>query len=164
MSNKAGKKYVAIGIVIAAAVGVGAVAVVAISSMEGEDGFVEPGTDIPGENPGGTPALPDTQPDEQEPIPNEQEPVIDGEASLQALPDSGSVGEQVVVEGAGFASNDAIVVFIDNQVVETEPDLVVADSSGEFSATITIPEVEGGEYDMEAFGREDIARTSFIVN
>ena len=165
-SSGAGKKYIAIGIVIAAVIGAGAIAIAAMSEMT-DDLFEAPettNTQIPDLDTGGTPMFPDTPASPSDSELDEQVPAPVEQASLVVSPSSASVGSQVAVQGTGFAPNDAIALFVDKQLVDTEPDLVIANPDGEFSATVIVPQVESGEYEVEAFGQEAVARTMLTVN
>jgi hypothetical protein len=64
---------------------------------------------------------------------------LSGPASITLAPILGPSGSQVIVTGIGFAATSAIAIKFDGTVLSTTPSPINTDSTGAFSATITIP-------------------------
>jgi hypothetical protein len=132
------RRYVVIGIIAAVAV---AGIVIAFSSTLFN---VETGTD-------------DSQPDAGEQALSP--PLVPTAISVdpqEALP-----GDTIMVQGNGFSSGEQVEVALNNIAVETAPQNVVTDNSGQFAVEISLPQQEEGEYNVTA--RDESGNTASTV-
>jgi hypothetical protein len=107
------------------------------------------GQDSPGPLDGG--GVPDPNP---EPIPD-----VTPSASISVGPNPAPAGSKVEVEGSGFGENERITLSLNNMVLETEPEEVVTDATGAFSASTTLPEGQQGERNITASDQSNKAAT-----
>lgn len=107
------------------------------------------GQDKPGPGDGG--GAPDPNP---EPIPD-----ITPSASISVGPNPAPAGSKVEIEGSGFGENERITLALNNEVLETEPEEVVTDATGTFSASTTLPEGQQGERNITASDQSNRAAT-----
>jgi len=77
---------------------------------------------------------------------SEEEAVFTVEPELVLTPTSADVGDEVSVSGTGYSRRSDVMVFLEADAVAT----ATTDSDGSFSATFTVPELDGGIYDVEA--------------
>lgn len=110
------------------------------------------GQDSPGPGDGG--GVPDPNP---EPIPD-----ITPSASISVGPNPAPAGSQVEIEGSGFGENERITLLLNNRPLETEPQEVVTDATGTFSASTTLPEGQQGERNITASDESNRAATMTV--
>ena len=85
-------------------------------------------------------------------------------ASISLSPASGKAGTTVTVTGSGFASNVAITIKSDGNIVATNPATVTTTSTGAFTATITIPTTaSAGNHMITASSNLNTATANFNV-
>ncbi len=77
---------------------------------------------------------------------SEEEAEFTVEPELVLNPTSADVGDEVSVSGTGYGRRSDVMVFFEADAVAT----TTADSDGSFSVTFTVPELDGGIYDVEA--------------
>ncbi len=66
-------------------------------------------------------------------------------------PRTSTPGSTVAVHGDGFDPEERVTLFFNNTTIETTPQNLITDESGQFDAEITIPpEVESGEHTIAA--------------
>jgi hypothetical protein len=85
------------------------------------------------------------------------------ETEILLDPTSGNVGTDALVSGTGFARRSDVVVYLNNVGVATK----TTGTKGSFEATITIPELGAGIYDVEAEDEEgnmDTAKFTVTVS
>ncbi len=87
--------------------------------------------------------------------------------SITLTPTSGIVGSTTTVKGTGFAPSASITIKFDTVLSSTNPSSIVADSSGAFSASVTIPSTAVGDHTISATditGNTATATFSVIVS
>jgi hypothetical protein len=79
------------------------------------------------------------------------------QASSQVIPTSISVtpttvasGGQATIQGNGFSPGHEVTFSVNNNHARTTPQQVVADTSGTFSANVTLPQIQSGERSITA--------------
>ncbi len=69
-------------------------------------------------------------------------------SSISISPGSGTAGTSVRIKGSGFTSKARIYVFYHDQVVTTEPAVIMCDTAGNFAASFKIPASESGSFNI----------------
>jgi len=85
------------------------------------------------------------------------------ETEILLDPTSGNAGTEALVSGTGFARRSDVVVYLNNAGVATK----TTGSKGSFEATITVPELDAGIYDVEVEDEEgnmDTAKFTLTVS
>jgi len=84
-------------------------------------------------------------------------------SSLTLTPVKGATGKTVTLTGTGFASLASISVTYDGTAMSTTPSTITTDSSGSFSATLTIPLSTAGKHTIAASDGTNSATGTFTV-
>ncbi len=79
---------------------------------------------------------------------NEKEPVI----SLDK--DAERPGKKVAITGSGFDKESKVAAFLADVVLSTEPSVITTNAKGGFSAKVTVPDMENGEYKLKVEDNE----------
>jgi hypothetical protein len=75
---------------------------------------------------------------------------------ITVTPSSGTVGQAIKVDGAGFASNESgIKITFNGEVVKGN---ILALADGSWSTIIAVPPLQSGSYSIDAFGQSTRAR------
>ena len=84
--------------------------------------------------------------------------------SLSTL--SGSVGESITMTGNGFYADDRYIdILFDGEEMETEPEIIRAGETGNWTASFEVPEMPTGEYSVSAEGEytKDVTALTFEI-
>lgn len=146
------KQYVATAIVAAAIVS-GIAILIAVTQQQEESIVIEPDPLLQSSGSSESTAPAAESPEQK----GQQTPAID------LSPRTSTVEGQVAVQGMGFEPNEGVTVAIENTTLETTPQVVVADTGGNFSAVVTVPERPPGQYEVVASGQEGSSATKSIV-
>jgi hypothetical protein len=84
-----------------------------------------------------------------------------GTAQISASPSSGPVGTDVTVTGTNFTPNEDVTLSFHSKYVRAGSASV--DGDGNFTATITVPDVDLGGHEIEATTADDDATAAFQV-
>lgn len=105
-----------------------------------QDATAGAGEDSPGPFDGG--GVSDTDP---EPIPD-----VTPSAAISVSPTPAALGSEINIEGSGFDGNQKITLSIDNNSIQTEPEEIMSDEAGNFSAKFTLSAGQEGELEIIA--------------
>lgn len=81
--------------------------------------------------------------------------------SISVVPTALPAGSQATIQGNGFSPGHEVAVSVNNNHVKTAPQQVVADTSGTFSANMTLPQIQSGERVVTA--KDDSGRAATIT-
>ena len=84
-------------------------------------------------------------------------------ASISLGTSSGKVGDSINVQGTGFRGNRDIDIILNDVEVDTEPDRVRTNSSGCFTAEFIVPEIPGGDHEINASDGVESAEADFSI-
>ncbi|MFO7997235.1 MAG: CFI-box-CTERM domain-containing protein [Dehalococcoidia bacterium] len=91
-------------------------------------------------------------------------PAVAASQSIWTSPDCGQVGARVEVYGYDFTPESNITITWEGVPLATDPEDVVTDDSGYFSAYIVVPDVDYGDYTIRATDGEGLwAECTFEV-
>lgn len=135
------KEYIAVAIIIA--VPVSGTAILIALTQQGKEGVILDTNPRPSSDP---PAQPVAQ-----------------SPQITVSPDSSAPEGQVMIQGTGFGPNENVAVVVGNTVAETAPPAVAADSTGAFSAAVTVPALPSGEYQLVARGEAGSAAAESLT-
>ena len=82
------------------------------------------------------------------------------EPQITISPTSGSIGDEVTVNGTGFGYRKYVTIYFDDDEVDTSPSSVRTGTDGSFDATFDVPEVAAGTYDVDAEDTADNSATA----
>ena len=78
-------------------------------------------------------------------------------------PASAAMGEEVTINGSGFAANQLITVLLDYDTVATSPALVKTSPNGSFTGKFYVPTCAVNTYTLEASDGSNRAGSTFVV-
>lgn len=144
------KQYIAVAIIIAVSISGGAILIAL--TQQTEDGVIlDTNPRQSSDSPAST-AGPDST----------EQPVVQS-PQIAVSPDSSAPDGQVMIQGTGFEPNENVAVIVGSTVAETTPPAVAADSSGEFSAIVIVPELPSGQYQLVARGEDGSAAAESLT-
>lgn len=144
------KEYIAVAIIIAVAVS-GAAILIALT-QQGKEGIIL-----------------DTNPRQSSDSPSSSTESesrtrqVTQSPQITVSPDSSAPEGQVMIQGTGFGPNENVAVVVGNTVAETAPPAVAADSTGAFSAAVTVPALPSCEYQLVARGEAGSAAAESLT-